>query len=92
MDEYPIVTIQEAMVDGHRCVSDEEDDRMKYGLENTLFEAWRNMMWRMISLYKVLPLSLYKWIFVPGVVWSTHARLNLVDFAACWISLQESFS
>lgn len=32
MDEYPIVTIQEAMVDGHRCVSDEEDDRMKYGL------------------------------------------------------------
>ena len=28
MDEYPIVTIHEATVDGRRCVSDEEDDRM----------------------------------------------------------------
>ena len=50
--------------------------KRRMDLENTLFEAWRNVMWKMISLYKVLPLSLYKWIFVPGVVWSTHARLN----------------
>ena len=45
MGGYPNVTIEEAMVDEHRCVGDDdEEDRVlvgeeERGLENTLFEA-----------------------------------------------------
>ena len=44
MGAYPIVTIEEATVDGHGCMSGNEDDRMlvdeeEYGLKNTPFRG-----------------------------------------------------
>jgi hypothetical protein len=83
------VMIEEATVDGHGCVGDENDrtlvDEEERGFENTVFGAWRNVMWRMVSeslfmLYRLLPSPLYRSTFVSGVVWSTHVMLNLVDF------------
>ena len=61
---YPIVTIDEATVDAHGCVDDgDEDDRMLVDedervLKNAVFEAWRNVMRRMISLHILLALPL----------------------------------
>jgi hypothetical protein len=46
MGGYPIVTIEEAKVDGHGCVSGDKDDDRKlvdeeeYRLKNTPFGAW----------------------------------------------------
>ena len=88
MGGYPIVTIEEATVDGYdRCVGDDEGDedgRMpvhaeKCGLKNTLFGAWRNVMWRMVSLF-----ILYRSRLVSRVLWSTPTKLILVDFKAYW--------
>ena len=84
MGGYPIVTIEEATVDGHGCVDGDKDDRILvdeeeyYGLKNTLFGAGRNVMWRMVSLF-----IWYRLRFVSGVVWSTPIKLNLVGFKAC---------
>ena len=79
MGGYPIVMIEETTVDGYGCEGDEEEDRILVDEEervskNTVFWAWRNVMRRMISLYKVLPLPLCRSTF-SGVVWSTYARL-----------------
>jgi hypothetical protein len=81
MGGYQILTIEEATVDGHGCVGDdEEDDRMlvggeEFALESTFFGAWRNVTWTTVTL-----LMLYRSIFIPGVrliviktrmIWST---------------------
>jgi hypothetical protein len=51
------VTIEEATVDGNVCVGDEAGaendssmlvDEEERGLKNTVFGAWRNVMWRMV--------------------------------------------
>jgi hypothetical protein len=56
MGGYPIVTIEEATVDGHGCGSSDKNDRMlvdeeEYGLKNIPFGAWRNVMWSIVSLF-----------------------------------------
>jgi len=77
MGGYPIVTIEEPTVDGHGRVGDEdEDDSMLVdeevrALKNTLFEAWRNVMWRVVSLF-----MLRRSRFISEVIWSTPAKLN----------------
>ena len=67
MGWYPIVMIEEPTLDGHGHVGDDdEDDSMlvdeeEPGLRNTLFGAWRNVMWRTVSLFTLCRLR-----FVSG--------------------------
>jgi hypothetical protein len=65
------VTIEEATVDGHGCVGDEAEaendssmlvEEEERGLKNTVFGAWRNVMWRMVSSF-----IMYRSSFVSGV-------------------------